>query len=115
MKREPRSPGELLPLSDLGYHVLVSLGGEVLHGYALGQRVSELSGGRLRPTTGALYQLLRRYLDGGILERAEAPAAMAGDSRRQFFAITPFGREVRALETERLRALVSRGEVLDNA
>ena len=113
MEEQATSAAEILPLSDLGYHALVALGADVLHGYALGQRISELSDGRLRPTTGALYQLIRRYLELGVLERVDPPAGMGGDARRQFFAITSLGREVRVLETERLRAIVHRARALD--
>ena len=95
MNNRAKSADEFIPLTDLGYHSLVALAEDPLHGYALGKRISNLSDGRLRPTTGALYQLIRRYVEAGLLERVAAPEGMEGDARRQFFAITSLGRQVR--------------------
>ena len=53
-------------LPDLVFHVLLALGHGPSHGYAIGQDVEEQSGGRLDPTTGALYQVLRRLTDEGL-------------------------------------------------
>ena len=50
-------------LSDLAFHVLLALGDGPSHGYAIGKDVDERSGGRLDPTTGALYQVLRRLAE----------------------------------------------------
>jgi hypothetical protein len=47
-------------LAELSFHILLALGDGPSHGYAIGQCVEEESGGRLDPTTGALYQALRR-------------------------------------------------------
>ena len=61
-------------LPDLVFHVLLALGQGPSHGYAIGQDVEEQSGGRLDPTTGALYQVLRRLTDEGLLSRLTDPA-----------------------------------------
>jgi DNA-binding PadR family transcriptional regulator len=91
-------------LGELAFHILLALGDGPSHGYAIGQRVEEESGGRLDPTTGALYQALRRLTE----ETLVAPVAGPGDvdPRRKYFAISRLGRRAVAQEAERLAALV---------
>jgi DNA-binding PadR family transcriptional regulator len=91
-------------LSDLAFHILLALGEGPSHGYAIGKDVEARSGGRLDPTTGALYQALRRLTDDGLIAPAEAPEA--ADGRRKYFALTRQGRRAAAQEAQRLDALV---------
>jgi DNA-binding PadR family transcriptional regulator len=91
-------------LSDLAFHVLLALGDGPSHGYAIGKYVEQQSGGRLDPTTGALYQALRRLADDGLIAAADGPEHT--DLRRKYFALTPRGRRAAAAEAERLAALV---------
>ena len=96
-------------MTELAFHVLLALGAAPAHGYAIGKDVEERSGGRLDPTTGALYQVLRRLTDDGWIEAAAAPAGADVDARRKYFRLTPAGREAAAAEIERLEALVATG------
>jgi DNA-binding PadR family transcriptional regulator len=91
-------------LSDLAFHILLALGDGPSHGYAIGKDVEEQSGGRLDPTTGALYQALRRLTDEGFIAPAQGPGD--ADSRRNYFALTRQGRRAAAREAERLDNLV---------
>lgn len=91
-------------LPDLVFHVLLALGPGASHGYAIGQDVEEQSGGRLDPTTGALYQVLRRLTDEGLVVPVEGPGDV--DPRRKYFALTRTGRRAAAQEAERLASLV---------
>jgi DNA-binding PadR family transcriptional regulator len=91
-------------LSDLAFHVLLALGTGPLHGYAIGKRVEEQSAGRLDPTTGALYQALRRLTEDGFIAPADAPTDT--DARRRYFVLTRTGRQAAANEARRLEALV---------
>lgn len=95
-----------LPLSNLSFHVVLALGDRVSHGYAIGKEIEARSDGRLRPTTGALYQALRRLESDGLLETAPRPSEDNGDARRKYFRLTELGREVGAAEAERLSGLV---------
>jgi DNA-binding PadR family transcriptional regulator len=92
------------PLSDLSFHVLLALGAGPLHGYAIGKDIEAQSGGRLDPTTGALYQVLFRLAEDGLVAPAEAPKGT--DARRKYFALTARGRQAAADEAARLDALV---------
>jgi DNA-binding PadR family transcriptional regulator len=91
-------------LSDLAFHILLALGEEPSHGYAIGRDVEQRSGGRLDPTTGALYQVLHRLVEEGLIAPAEAPKDV--DARRKYFQLTADGRRAAAVEAERLDALV---------
>jgi DNA-binding PadR family transcriptional regulator len=91
-------------LPDLVFHVLLALGPGPSHGYAIGKDVEEQSGGRLDPTTGALYQVLRRLTEEGLVTPVDGPGDV--DSRRKYFALTKAGRRAAAREAERLAALV---------
>jgi DNA-binding PadR family transcriptional regulator len=102
MKDVDTTPSQALP--DLVFHVLLALGHGPSHGYAIGKDVEEQSGGRLDPTTGALYQVLRRLTDEGLVAPVAGPEDV--DPRRKYFALTRAGRRAAALEAERLAALV---------
>lgn len=106
-------PHRFLPLTDLAFHTLLALGREPAHGYAVGKEIEERTGGRLNPTTGGLYQALKRLREDGLVERAPKLEARASDSRRNYFRLTPLGRRVLAAEARRLEGLVGRVRELD--
>ena len=91
-------------LSDLDFHVLLALGEGPSHGYAIGKAIEDQSGGRLDPTTGALYQALRRLAEGKLIAEVDGPRDV--DARRRYFTLTPQGRKAAAAEAARLDALV---------
>lgn len=101
-------PQVFVPLPDLSFQILLSLGGGKAHGYAIGKEIEERTAGRLNPTTGSLYQALRRLRQGGLITEASASPSEAGeDARRRYFALTPLGRKVMALEVGRLEGLIA--------
>jgi DNA-binding PadR family transcriptional regulator len=91
-------------MSDLEFHVLLALGDGPSHGYAIGKAIEDQSDGRLDPTTGALYQVLRRLSDVDLISAVPTPRAT--DPRRRYFALTAQGRTAAAAEAARLDALV---------
>ena len=91
-------------MSDLEFHVLLALADGPSHGYAIGKAVEEQSGGSLDPTTGALYQVLRRLSDEGLITPADGPRDT--DSRRKYFSLTMPGRKAAAAQAARLDGLV---------
>lgn len=94
-------------LTDLCLHVLLAVGNGATHGYAIGKDIAERSGGRLDPTTGALYQALKRLVDDALIRPAAAPAGEATDPRRKYFVLTAAGRRAVAAEIQRLESLVA--------
>jgi DNA-binding PadR family transcriptional regulator len=91
-------------LSDLAFHILLALGDGPSHGYAIGRQIEAQSGGRLDPTTGALYQALRRLCNERLIAPADGPDAV--DTRRKYFTLTREGRRAAAHEARRLDGLV---------
>jgi DNA-binding PadR family transcriptional regulator len=108
MRKVPGDPDGLLPLKQSMYRVLLALAdGEWLHGYAIMQAVSNLSGGRETILPGTLYAALARMVDDGLVEGREGGEDdPSGGPRRRYYRRTSFGRAVARAESERLRALV---------
>jgi DNA-binding PadR family transcriptional regulator len=108
MPRSEARPHAFVPLADLPFQILLALGGGASHGYAIGKEIEARTTGRLNPTTGSLYQALRRLREDGLIVPADPPADDdTGDSRRRYFQLTPLGRRVMALEVERMEILIS--------
>lgn len=101
-------PDDFLPLKpDAFYVLLVLLHGE-RHGYAIMREAGERSGGRVELQAGALYRLLRRMLDDGLVaESQRRPAPDADDERRRYYMVTSLGRRTIAAEAERMAALAA--------
>ena len=95
-----------LPLSELAFQILLALGNGASHGYGIGKEIEERTSGRLNPTTGSLYQALKRLKDEGLIEGAVSEEDH-DDARRKYFRLTPLGRQVVALEVDRLDELIS--------
>ena len=79
----------LRPLTDQAYFALVALIDQPLHGYAIMQRVADLSEGRLRPTTGTLFGALERMAEQGLVVAGEIEV-VTGRARRAY-ELTPRG------------------------
>jgi DNA-binding PadR family transcriptional regulator len=101
---ERPDPQELLPLTPLTLQVLVTLANEPLHGYAVVKEVREATEGRINPGTGTFYSAIHRMSDAGVIEEIDPPSN--GDTRRRYYAISEFGREVLEAEAERLDRVV---------
>jgi hypothetical protein len=76
------------------YFALAALIDGPLHGYAISQRARELSGGRVRLSTGTLYALLERALVQSLVVAGE-PYVEGGRQRRDY-TLTPAGRALLA-------------------
>jgi len=103
-----RSAEHFLPLKpDVFYVLFVLLHGE-RHGYAIMREAAARSGGRVELQAGALYRLLARLLeDGLVVESQRRPAADADDERRRYYRVTPLGRRAIAAEADRMAALAA--------
>jgi DNA-binding PadR family transcriptional regulator len=106
-----KDPQELLPLTHLSYHIMLSLREGGLHGYAIVKSVKERSDGAISPGTGTFYSALRRMWDEDVISEVAEPTDADGrDSRRRYYELSPFGRRVLLAETSRLRELVAWAE-----
>ena len=94
------------PLTPLSLHILLSLGADPLHGYGILKAIAERTDDRETPSTGALYLALQRLQDEGRIRPCPAPPEGA-DARRNYWEITPAGREAVRGELERMDAVLS--------
>lgn len=100
-------PLDNIALTETVYYILLSLSSP-LHGYGIMQKTQELSAGRVKLAAGTLYGALATLSEKGWI------CALPGDlsSRKKKYEITDLGKEIVSNELERLRELVSNGEMI---
>jgi DNA-binding PadR family transcriptional regulator len=103
----------------MAFQVLLALADADRHGYGIIREVDQRTGGRVRLRTGSLYTLLQRLVEAHLVEPIPVPASDAGqadgyrgearkdDSRRRYYRLASFGREVLRAEARRLELLLS--------
>ena len=106
MRRLTRDPAALLPLKHATFRILLALGGEALHGYAIMQAIAAMSDGRESILPGTLYAALARMVDEKLVEETAHGDDPGGGPPRRYYTRTTFGRAVARAESERLRALL---------
>ena len=106
MRRLTRDPATLIPLKPSTYQVLLALGDESMHGYAIMQAVKEMTNGSETILPGTLYAALARMVDEGLVEERESAEDASGGPPRRYYRRTAFVRAVARAESERLRALL---------
>ena len=90
------------PLTEPVFLILLSLSSEPRHGYALMKEITELSGGRVKLSTGTLYGALHRLLAAGWIERF----AQDDTSReKQAYRLTRTGMKALRAELDRMKQL----------
>lgn len=107
---DPRAQ-RLLPLTEATYCILAALAAPQ-HGYGIMRSVAEASGGVVQIGPGTLYGALAKLQGQGLIERAGDDRQAAGphEERRKTYALTPLGRDVVRLESERLERMARIGQ-----
>lgn len=95
-----------LPAASL--HIVLALLDGELHGYAVMQRVGELSDGGVKMGPGTLYGTLNRLVDDGLVVETTDQVERADGERRRYYELSASGRSVALVELGRLRTLVER-------
>lgn len=103
----PADPKDLLPLSPPVYHVLLALGSDAMHGYAIMQAFADKTSGEEALLPGTLYATISRMADAGLIEELPEPPPDSSDKRRRYYRVTDFGRTVARAESERIHRLLS--------
>jgi transcriptional regulator len=85
-----------VPIDRLDLLVLKTLALGPLHGYGIGRRIQQISGGVFTITLGALYPALQRLERAGLV-RAEWSTS-ENNRRARYYTLTPAGR--RRLSTQ---------------
>lgn len=90
-----------LPLTETTYYILLALR-TAGHGYVIMQRVEELSDGRVRIAAGTMYGALENLTKQKLIIPVPSD-----DARRKVYKISNSGKQVLALEVQRLKHLVA--------
>lgn len=97
----------LPPLSRNALHVLLAIGAEERHGYAIMREVERLTDGAIRLGPGAIYTTIRKLVDDGLIEETEErPDPGLDDQRRRYYRLTAAGLAATTAEVRRLESLV---------
>jgi DNA-binding PadR family transcriptional regulator len=100
-------PQRVPPLSRTAMHVLIAIGPEERHGYAIMREIARMTEGATRLGPGGVYTTIKRLLDDGLIEECdERPDPELDDQRRRYYRLTGTGRAVAAAEVRRLETLV---------
>ena len=108
-----QDPRDFLPLKDLVFRILLTLGDGERHGWSLAQALDDPPG-RARLLPGHFYRTLDRMLEEGLIEERDRSAApeptrrTRGTAPSRFFRVTALGRDVAREEVRRLEALIAR-------
>jgi DNA-binding PadR family transcriptional regulator len=94
-------------LSRTAVLVLLAIGPEERHGYAIIREIERITEGATRLGPGGVYTTIRRLLDDGLIEESdERPDPEVDDQRRRYYRLTGMGRAVASAEVRRLNSLV---------
>jgi len=85
-----------LPLTETVYYILLALS-QPAHGYAIMQRVEELSQGQVRLAAGTLYGAVENLVGKGYIT-----AIPSDDPRRKVYAISPMGKQILFADYQRM-------------
>jgi DNA-binding PadR family transcriptional regulator len=96
-----------LPLTEATYYILLTLL-EPLHGYAVMQRVQEMSKGQVEIGPGTLYGAFSTLEKEGLIEMVRH------EDRRKSYSLTLKGKRVLVAQIERLMIMAHLGEDLLN-
>jgi DNA-binding PadR family transcriptional regulator len=95
-------------------HIVLALGTDAKHGYAIMQSIADRTGGKIRLLPGTLYATLKKLLADRLVEECDAPkGADSTDARRRYYRVTKAGKCAVKAQTERLALLVKLGKVFE--
>lgn len=95
------------PITRTALLVMLAIGPEERHGYAIMREVARITDGATKLGPGGVYTTIRHLLDDGLIEEcAERPDPAVDDQRRRYYRLTGLGRAVVGAETRRLESLI---------
>lgn len=89
-----------LPLTETVYYILLALA-EPAHGYAVMQKVEQLSMGQVRLAAGTMYGAIEN-----LLKKKLIISLPSDDPRRKIYVISDLGRAVLRADYERMRHML---------
>ncbi len=95
------------PLPQAALHVLLAIGPNERHGYAIMSEVERITDGAVRMGPGTLYGTIKSLVDRGLIEECgERPDHAHDDQRRRYYRLTAVGRTVVSREIDRLQSMI---------
>ena len=94
-------------LTEPMYYILLALTEECCR-VDIMEKVRYISKGRVKVGPGTLYAMLSKFEDNGIIRRT------AEEGRRKSYIITESGKQMLRAEYDRLKMMVSDGEMIEN-
>ena len=114
MSNKAAAAESFLPLSTPVFQILLALGDQQLHGYAIIQEFERKTGQAKALLPGSLYNTIARMLKAGLIEEPKVrPGGKGDDERRRYYQVTVLGKAVARAESERLRALLHTAQQAD--
>ncbi len=95
-----------IPMTETGFYILFCLQ-EEMHGYNVGKKVKEMTGGEITISPGTMYGSLSKMEKDGLI------MFVREDEKRKLYIITELGQQILDLEIKRIERLYknSRGGV----
>lgn len=93
-----RTPGSDVLRGSLELLVLKTLSLEGMHGWGIGQRIQQISGGELEVNQGSLYPALQRLEQRGLITSEWRTSE--NNRRARYYALTATGRRALGVEAE---------------
>ena len=87
-----------IPMTETGFYILYCLQDE-MHGYNIGKKVSEMTGGEITISPGTMYGTLSKMEKDGLI------AFSREEEKRRLYRITELGREILTIEQKRIERL----------
>ena len=100
---------QILPLTPIVFHILLSLADGEKHGYGIMQTVAADTDGKVRIPIGSLYGAIQRMQALGLIEETdERPAPELDDERRRhYYKLSGLGQQALKAEVQRLSNAVT--------
>ena len=97
-----------VPMTETGFYILFCLQNE-MHGYNIGQRVKQMTGGAVTISPVTMYGTLSKMEKDGLIRFVRE------EEKRKLYVMTELGREVLEIELHRIKRLYknSKGEYAD--
>lgn len=94
-----------IPMTETGFYILFCLQ-EEMHGYNIGQKVKQMTGGEVTISPGTMYGTLSKMEKDGLI------SFVREEEKRKIYKITELGYEVLHIELHRIERLYknSKGE-----
>ena len=96
-----------LPLTEATYYIMLSLI-DPLHGYAVMQKVEQISQGTVKVGPGTLYGVFTTLEQAGLIVKVKE------EDRRKSYTLTPKGKQVLLSQIERIEIMSSNGLAVMN-